>query len=391
MSQDLYAVLGVTRSAPHDEIKSAYRSLARKYHPDKNPGDVEAEEIFKNAAEAYRVLGDAELRAEYDRYGRARNSGSPGADEAPGDVFNEIFGTRPRGGGARPKTSAPSPPKSRPPRSAPSSSAPPPDREGRGSDLRYTLELSFEEAAFGLEREIMVPRSARCPACAGTGARVGSAPQLCSNCGGRGNVQREAGFFSSTEVCPVCDGQGRRINENCIECAGRGHVRIPEPERVQVPAGVRDGTRLKIRGAGDRGSGRLPAGDLYVHVHVKEHPFFTRDEDDVLVDVPIRFADAVLGATIEVPTLDGRVKMRVPPGSQSGRIFRLKGKGIPRLGNGERADQRVRIVVHVPEELSDKQRELLERFAEIEASSDRGGRVREFEALLDRHYRREGR
>ena len=366
MSQDLYAVLGVSKSAPASEIKSAYRTLARKYHPDKNPGDAAAEEIFKNAAEAYRVLGDAQLRAEYDRYGRARGGGSPNTDEAPGDVFNEIFGTRPRGA-PRPK--------------APSSPAPPSSgTEARGSDLRYTLELTFEEAAFGLERDIMVPRNARCPACAGTGAKPGSAPQLCSTCGGRGNVQKESGFFSSTELCP-----------NCIECAGRGQVRIPDAERVQVPAGVRDGTRLKVRGAGDRGSGRHPAGDLYVHVEIKEHPFFTREEDDVLVDVPIRFVDAALGATIEIPTLDGRVRMRIPAGSQSGRVFRLKGKGIPRLGDGARGDQRVRVVVDVPGALSDNQRELLERFAELEATGDPGGRVREFERLLDRHYRREGR
>lgn len=378
MSQDLYSVLGVARGASAEEIKRAYRALARKHHPDKNPGDTAAEELFKNAAEAYRVLGDAQLRAEYDRYGRARGAASPAADEAPGDVFNEIFGTRPRAG-PRPRTS----------------SHPPPDRGAapraaaeRGSDLRYTLELEFEEAALGVEREISVARNARCPACAGTGARPGSTPQICSNCSGRGNVQRETGFFTTTELCPVCDGQGRRIGESCVDCAGRGQLRIPEVERVQVPSGVRSGTRLKIRGAGDRGAHRGLDGDLYVQIEVREHPFFVREDDDVVVEVPVRFVDAALGATIEVPTLDGRVRMRVPPGSQSGRIFRLKGKGIPRPMDHERGDQRVRIVVEVPEGLTEQERELLERFSELERRQDRDGRVQAYEALLDRHYRR---
>lgn len=386
MSDDLYGVLGVARGASQDEIKRAYRALARKYHPDQNPGDTAAEERFKGAAEAYRVLGDAELRAEYDRYGRARSNGNAAAPEAPGDVFNDIFGTRPRGSPRARASSHPPPERPAPHREPPGRR--PSEHELRGSDLRYNLELSFEEAANGVEREISVPRNARCPACAGTGARPGSTPQICSNCSGRGNVQREAGFFTTTEVCPVCDGQGRRIAESCIECAGRGQVRIPEPERVQVPPGVRSGTRLKIRGAGDRGAGRAPAGDLYVQIEVRAHPFFVREDDDVLVEVPVRFSDAALGTTIEVPTLEGRVRMRVPPGSQSGRVFRLKGKGIPRPGDHERGDQRVRIVVEVPEELSEKQRQLLERYAELESAEERGGRVREYEAQLERYYRR---
>lgn len=382
MSEDLYGVLGVVRGASQDEIKRAYRTLARQYHPDKNPGDTAAEEVFKNAAEAYRVLGDVDLRAQYDRYGRVGAATVGAEPEAAGDVFNDIFGTRPRGG-ARPKAS------SHPPPRAEQGSAGAAD--GRGSDLRYTLELSFEEAAFGIERDISIPRNARCPACAGTGARPGSAPQLCPTCSGRGNVQREAGFFSSTEICPTCQGQGRRIAESCVECTGRGQVRIPESERVQVPAGVRSGTRLKIRGAGDRGAGRAPAGDLYVQIEVREHPFFTREDDDVLVEVPVRFVDAALGATIEVPTLDGRVRMRIPPGSQSGRVFRLKGKGIPRSGHRERADQRVRIMVEVPEQLSEAQRELLERFAALAQDGEGSGAVHDYETLLNRHYRRDGR
>lgn len=387
MSQDLYEVLGVGRSASQDEIKRAYRELARKYHPDKNPGDTAAEEIFKNAAEAYRVLGDAALRANYDRYGRAGNGARPAEEEAPGDVFNEIFGTRPRGAphvGTRGRASSHPPPS----RGAPAGGGGSRAAEARGSDLRYTLELSFEEAALGVERELMVARNARCPACAGTGARPGSTPQICSNCSGRGNVQREAGFFTTTEICPACDGQGRRIAESCVECAGRGLVRIPEPERVQVPPGVRSGTRLKIRGAGDRGAHRGQDGDLYVQVEVRPHPFFTREEEDVVVEVPVRFVDAALGATIEVPTLDGRVRMRVPPGSQPGRVFRLKGKGIPRPLDHERGDQRVRIVVEVPEGLTEPERQLLERFAELERSRDHDSRVRAFEAELDRYYRR---
>jgi molecular chaperone DnaJ len=379
---DLYAVLGITRRASQEEIKKAYRDIARKFHPDKNPGNQEAESIFKTAAEAYRVLGDADLRAQYDKFGRASYAPPPRGDapaETPTDLFNEIFGSRPRTS-ERPRPSA---------RSAPADGARVRPRRGtaeRGSDLRYKLELEFQDAAFGTEREIAVGRLARCAVCGGTGAKAGSAPILCQTCGGAGNVRDNQGFFSVARTCPHCGGTGKLIPESCTECQGRGELRAEQTLTVTVPAGVTSGTRLKLAGEGDPSPNGGARGDLYVVVDVKPHPLFHREEDDVVSEVPIRFGQAALGATIEVPTLDGKVRMRVPPGSQSGRVFRLKGKGIPSPSGHGRGDQRVKIVVEVPSERSGALRDALERADEIAERDGTSGK--EFKALMERYFGR---
>jgi molecular chaperone DnaJ len=376
---DLYQVLGVERRATHAEIKRAYRDIARKYHPDKNPGNVEAEQIFKTAAEAYRVLGDSDLRAQYDRYGRASNTARPSpveddgarGNESASDVFQEIFGTRPRSGD-RPRHAEPS---ARPRRRS----------QERGADLKYRLDLEFEDAVFGVERTIQVPRMSRCGTCGGTGAKAGSAPIICQTCSGAGNVREAQGFFSVAKTCPHCAGTGKLIPDSCPDCSGRGEVRGPHPVTVTVPAGVDSGTRLKLAHEGDLGPNGGPRGDLFVVVEVRPHPFFRREDDDVVTEVPVRYAQAALGATIEVPTLDGKVRMRVPPGSQPGRVFRLKGKGVPSSTGRGRGDQRVRIVLEVPTEVGPELKRLLERVDEVEEQEGSVGA--EFRSRMDRLYK----
>lgn len=400
MAEDLYAVLGVEPSSSTADIKRAYRQMARKYHPDKNPGDDSAAGIFANAAEAWRVLGDDELRAQYDRWGKS-GPGTPSAsptNEAPttqnvGEVFGDIFGRRGggrsagapgAGGSGRPK---------RPPPAAPSAGtrprqAPRAGRSGsaeRGDDLRYTVELDFEDAAFGCERRISVPRSDRCPSCAGTGARAGSAPVLCQHCAGAGEVEVQAGFFTNRERCPECKGAGKMIAHSCRECGGVGVARVQSQLTVDVPAGVEDGTRLRLRGEGEVGSDGV-RGDLYVVVKLKTHPFFKREGDDILTEIPIRFGEAALGATIEVPTMDGKVRMRVPPGSQSGRVFRLKGKGCTGADGRSRGDQRVKVVVEVPKFLTTEMRDLLERYTDLEEDYEENPVVRDYLRMLDDYY-----
>jgi molecular chaperone DnaJ len=373
---DLYQVLGVERRATQAEIKRAYREIARKYHPDKNPGNDEAEQIFKTAAEAYRVLGDSDLRAQYDRYGRASNTPRPApedrASESASDVFHEIFGSRPRSGSDRHRHAEPS---QRPRRRS----------QERGADLKYRLELDFEDAVFGVEKTIQVPRMSRCGTCGGTGAKAGSAPILCQTCSGAGNVREAQGFFSVAKTCPQCGGTGKLIPDGCPECDGRGELRTAHTIAVTVPPGVDTGTRLKLAQEGDLGPNGGPRGDLFVIVEVRPHPFFRREDDDVVTEVPVRYAQAALGATIEVPTLDGKVRMRVPPGSQPGRVFRLKGKGVPSASGRGRGDQRVRILIEVPTEVGPELKRLLERVDEVE---DQEGSVgAEFRARMDRLYK----
>ncbi len=441
MAADFYAVLGVPRSASQAEIKRAYRQIAREYHPDKRPGDQQAARIFADAAEAYRVLGDDEMRADYDRWA-GRGSGGPAptggggggrpVHESPGDVFGDIFGARPStggGGGGRPSTGgAPggstgygAPPGSTgygaPPGSTGYGAPPgasgygappgstgygaPPGSTGygappgggarsrgageRGDDLRYTVELSFEEAAFGVDRSLQVPRTQRCGGCGGTGARAGTAPILCHTCGGRGEVRQDTGFFTQNVACSDCGGSGKLIPQACSDCAGSGSVRVQGHINVKIPAGVEDGTRLRLAGEGESGHGG-PAGDLFVVVKVRPHPFFTLEDGELSVEVPIRFGEAVLGATIEIPTLDGKVRMRIPPGTQSGKIFRLKGKGPP-SSDGRRGDQKVRVQVEVPTYVTPEQQDLLERFTDIDEEHDRNPMVRDFTKLLEDYYR----
>lgn len=389
MAEDLYKTLGVSRSASTAEIKKAYREIARKYHPDKNPGDESAAQIFAAAAEAYRVLGDRDLRSKYDNYGR--QSAGQASTEDPGEVFGDIFGSRSRGGGgsAAQRPQQPQQPQ-QPPRRAPAAdqwqSGPAPSRGGpRGEDLRYTLELDFEDAALGCERRINVPRHERCGGCGGTGAQTGTAPVICQACGGTGSRREEQGFFTSNVRCDQCDGAGKIIPQSCGHCRGSGTRRVNRGLTVRVPAGCEPGTRLRMQGEGEVGSGGAP-GDLYVVVQYKPHPFFKREEDDLVAEVPVRFSEAALGATIEVPTLEGPVRMRIPPGSQSGRVFRLKGKGLPAINGRGRGDQRVRIVVEVPTYVSDEQRHLLQQWAELEEDHDQNPMVRDYLHSLDDYY-----
>ncbi|MBI3185305.1 MAG: molecular chaperone DnaJ [Myxococcales bacterium] len=341
--RDYYEVLGVEKNADPQMLKSAYRKAALKYHPDRNPGDKEAEERFKEASEAYAVLSDPDQRARYDRFGHAGNGfegfgqGFAGVNlnDIFGDIFGEIFG-----GGRRSRT-----------------------RTSRGSDLRYNLEISFEEAAFGCEVQVKVPRPKRCEACGGTGSRSKEG-RTCPTCGGAGEVRFTQGFFSISRTCNHCGGTGAVITDPCGSCRGAGKVESETALTVKIPPGVDTGTRVRLAGEGEPGELGGPPGDLYVVVHMREHPIFVREDDEVLCEVPISFTQAALGAQLDVPTLDGKLKMKVPPGTQTGKVFRLKGKGVPHLHGGGRGDQHVRVVIETPTHLTGRQRELLEQFAQ---------------------------
>ncbi len=344
--RDYYEVLGLERNADDQAIKSAYRRLAHKFHPDKNPGDKQAEDRFKEASEAYGVLSDPEKRARYDRFGHTNGTGFEGfgfggastINDIFGDIFGEMFG-----GGAR---------RSR--------------ARTRGSDLRYHLEIAFEEAAFGTTARITIPRAKRCETCHGTGAKPGSGPRPCPTCGGAGEIRLTQGFFSIARTCHVCQGTGRVIVDKCTDCGGAGAKREQATVEVKVPPGVDTGTRLKLSGEGEPSpTAAGTPGDLYVVVQVREHPVFHREDTEILCDIPISFAQAALGTTIEVPTLDGPAKLKIPAGTQTGKVFRLKGKGVAALSGGGRGDQHVRVFVETPTHLTKEQRELLERFADI--------------------------
>ena len=345
--RDYYEVLGVQRTATGPELKSAFRKLAIQFHPDKNEGDKVAEEKFKECSEAYEVLSDAEKRARYDRFGHQAPGGfgpSPfdqgftgNINDIFGDIFGEIFGQRQRGRGGK----------------------------QRGSDLRYNLEVSFAEAAFGSEAKVRIPRHKQCAACHGSGSKPGTGPRTCPTCQGAGELRMTQGFFQISRSCGHCQGTGKVVTDPCATCRGAGKVESESVLTVKVPSGVDTGTRLKLTGEGEPGERGGPPGDLYVVVHVQEHPIFIREDTEVICEVPVSFTQAALGSTIEVPTLDGKVKMKIPGGTQSGKVFRLRGKGIPHLNGYQRGDQHVRITVEVPEKLSRKQRDLLEQFAAI--------------------------
>ncbi len=343
--RDYYEVLGVDRAADDQAIKSAYRKLAHRYHPDKNPGDKKAEDAFKEASEAYSVLSDPEKRARYDRFGHQNGQGFPdfgfGGAATINDIFGDIFGEMFGGGRQR-------------------------RARTRGQDLRYHLEISFEEAAFGSTARITIPRAKPCAACRGSGAKAGTSPRTCPTCGGTGEIRLTQGFFSIARTCHQCHGAGRVIVEKCPECGGAGARREEAVVEVKVPPGVDTGTRLKLGSEGEAAPtpGGAP-GDLYVVVQVREHPVFRREDTEVLCEMPLSFTQAALGATIDVPTLDGPAKLKIPPATQTGKVFRLKGKGIPSLQGGGRGDQHVRVFVETPTHLTKEQRELLERFAAI--------------------------
>jgi molecular chaperone DnaJ len=346
MKRDYYEVLGVERGASEEEIKKAYRKLALKHHPDKNPENRrEAEEVFKELSEAYQVLSDAERRGLYDRFGHAAFEQGQGAgfdfnagfEDIIGDLFGDFFGTG-RGGRGRSR---------------------------RGQDLRYELEVSFEEAAFGCEKTIVVPRLGACDTCHGRGAKPGTTPRSCPQCRGSGQVRFQQGFFSIAKTCGHCNGKGTVIAHPCPTCDGVGVQRRTHQLSLKIPAGVDSGSRLKLRGEGEAGPNSGTAGDLYVVLHVREHPLFVREGTDIVCDVPLSFVQAALGTEIDVPTLEGTAKLKVPAGTQSGHAFRLKNRGIADLNGYGRGDEIVRIVVETPRKLSARQRELLEEFARL--------------------------
>lgn len=351
--RDYYEVLGVSRDADERALKKAYRSLAHQFHPDKNPGDKTAEEKFKEASEAYAVLADPEKRAHYDRFGHAEMPGFGGfsGQAAYGvniqDIFGDIFGDLFGGGAAGRRRGGAS----------------------RGSDLRYHMEVTFEEAAFGASKDITIPRLEECATCEGSGAAPGSKPKVCNTCGGAGEIRVTQGFFAIAKTCPHCGGAGRVVEKPCPDCQGRGQKEQPRTLTVKVPAGVNEGTRLRFVGEGEAGRSGGPRGDLYVVLTIKEHPLFSRDDENVLCEVPISFPQAALGCTLEVPTLDGKVQMKIPAGTQPGAVFRLKNKGIPQLRGQGRGDQLVKVRLEVPKDLDEEQRGLLEKFAAASGDS----------------------
>jgi molecular chaperone DnaJ len=343
VKRDYYEVLGVERTATEQEIKSAYRKLAMQFHPDRNPNNPDAEEKFKEASEAYGILADTDKRGMYDRYGHAgvSSTGAPGFDASVfqdfSDIFGDFFGFGDLFGGAGRRRS----------------------RAQRGADLREDLNLQFEEAVFGTETQISVRRHETCEECSGTGAAPGKAPVTCRSCSGRGQVRYQQGFFSVARTCPTCQGTGSVITDPCPKCKGEGRVLRQRTVDAKIPAGVEDGTRIRYSGLGEAGVFGGPPGDLYVVLHVKEHPFFEREGNDLYCVVPISYPQAALGTEIKVPTLEGEHTLKVPDGTQSGTSFRIRGKGVPVLNGHGKGDLYVEVRVQTPGKLNKRQRELL--------------------------------
>lgn len=348
--RDYYEVLGVQRNVSEEEVKRAYRKLAVKFHPDKNPDDPHAEEKFKEIGEAYDVLMDADKRAAYDRFGHAafaQGTAARGGFHDPFDIFREVFGGAGGGifetffGGVGTRAE---------------------DRQ-RGSDLRYDMQIELEEAAFGVEKEIEIQKLDTCDKCQGSGAEPGSRTINCPACGGRGQVISSRGFFQVSQTCPRCRGLGQIIEKPCRQCHGEGRVEKLSRVMLKIPPGIADGSRLRSSRNGEAGTRGAPHGDLYVVIHIKEHKVFQREDDDLYCEVPISFSSAALGGEVDVPTLEGKAHLKVPAGTQSGQIFKLRGKGIINVNGRERGDLLARLIVEVPTRLNAEQRQKLEEFA----------------------------
>jgi molecular chaperone DnaJ len=352
--RDFYEILGVNRDASDEEIKKSYRKLAMKHHPDRNPDNPAAEEKFKEGKEAYEILSDAQKRAAYDQYGHAGvdqqagmggggfGGGGGGFGDAFGGIFDEIFGGRGGGGGGGRSNIY------------------------RGADLRYNLEISLEQAAHGTETKIRIPTMESCEPCSGSGAKPGTQAKTCPTCNGSGQVRLQQGFFSIQQTCPKCHGTGRYIPDPCKPCGGTGRIKQHKTLAVKIPSGVDEGDRIRLVGEGEHGVNGGPPGDLYVQIHLKQHPVFTRDHNDLHCEMPISFTTAALGGEIEIPTLDGAASIKIPGETQSGRVFRLRGKGIKGVRSHTHGDLMCHVTVETPVNLTDRQKELLR---ELEESS----------------------
>ncbi len=353
--KDYYKILGIARDASEDEIKKSYRKVAMQLHPDRNPGNKEAEERFKIASEAYEVLRDPEKREIYDRYGIEGLKGTGftgfrGFDDifsAFGDIFEDFFGF----GTARGRRTRPR----------------------QGADLRYDLKISFYDAAFGKETEIEIPKNVVCEVCNGMGTKPGTYPTHCPNCKGTGQVTRSQGFFTISTTCGQCQGEGKIISHPCKECRGHGKVRKNRKLQIKIPPGVDNGSKLRIRGEGEPGERTGPPGDLFVFLYVEPHDFFSREGDDIICQIPISFPQAALGTEIEVPTLNGKKALRIPKGTEGGDILRIKGEGFPRMRGSGRGDEIVQIIVKTPKDLSKRQEELLREFEELSMKKEKRG------------------
>ncbi|MDO8314733.1 MAG: molecular chaperone DnaJ [Rugosibacter sp.] len=346
--RDFYEILGVNRDASSEDIKKAYRKLAMKHHPDRNPDNPKSEGLFKEAKEAYEILSDEQKRAAYDQYGhagvdpQARGGGGGGFGDSFSDIFGDIFGG---GGGSR-------------------------SNVYRGADLRYNLEISLEDAAHGSETRIRIPTMAECEACEGSGAKKGTQPKTCPTCAGHGQVRMQQGFFSVQQTCPKCHGTGRYIPDPCTTCHGAGRIKQHKTLSVKIPAGVDEGDRIRLSGEGEAGVNGGPTGDLYVQIHLKPHAVFQREHDDLHCEMPVSFTTAALGGEIKVPTLDGAAHLKIPAGSQTGKAFRLRGKGVKGVRSHAQGDLLCHVVIETPVNLTDRQKELLREFEEISQGND---------------------
>ncbi|HZS80239.1 MAG TPA: molecular chaperone DnaJ [Herbaspirillum sp.] len=345
--RDFYDILGLAKNATEDDIKKAYRKLAMKYHPDRNPDSKSAEEKFKEVKEAYEILSDPQKREVYDRYGHAGvdpnmggGAGAGGFADAFGDIFGDIFG-----GGGRGRRSE--------------------SQVYRGADLRYNLEITLEQAAHGFDTTIRVPSWDECDTCHGSGAKPGTSPTTCAACGGHGQVRMQQGFFSIQQTCPKCHGSGKIIPDPCSTCAGAGRIKRNKTLEVKIPEGIDDGMRIRSSGNGEPGMNGGPPGDLYVEIHIKPHKVFRRDGDDLHCEMPISFTRAALGGDIEAPTLSGKATFTIPEGTQSGKIFRLRSKGIKGVRSGYAGDLFCHVVVEIPVKLTERQKELLHEFEKL--------------------------